>query len=232
MSCESVRSSITAYLDQLLTGAEEARLMQHLSHCRDCATQIDAYRHSRAMLRGLPVASPPPELRSRLRVLASHERERRLARIDWSTRLDHLGARIRLWTDNLMRPVALPFAGGLVSAMFLFGMLVPALLFQIDLRNDVPTQLSYIEATAEPTEPLFPEANLINHNDDETTVVELTIDERGQVTDWSTSGKLDQAHNSLLGQLVFFSRYSPASLFGQPVSGKVIVRRDRIVVRG
>jgi hypothetical protein len=178
-------------------------------------------------LRALPVAAPPPELLSRLRVMASHERERRLATFDLETRLENIGARINLFFQNLMRPVALPLAGGLVSALFLFCMLVPTLSFRLDHRNDVPTALY--------TEPSLLEMSPFGYGDDEeTTLVELTIDERGIVTDWNTRENPRQIQNSVLADLVWYSRYSPASLFGQPTAGKVTVllRRDRIVVKG
>jgi len=227
MSCQTVHRFISAYLDQLLAGNDRQQVAQHLASCRVCATRLEQFRQAREMLLETPAAPVPPELASQLRVLASHERQRRLRRIHWPTRLSHFATRLRLLTDNLMRPVALPFAGGLVSALFLFGMLVPTLLFQFDFRNDVPTAFY--------TEPSLVEAGPFASIHDE-AVVELTINERGQVTDYSfPSGKLDRhAERSLLADLVLYSRYSPGSLFGYPASGKVVVkfRRGSIVVRG
>jgi hypothetical protein len=223
MSCQSVHSLISAYLDQTLAGNEKHSVAQHLAHCRECAARTERDRQSRAMLRNLPVMAPPPELESRLRVMASHERERRLTRLDLATRLEHLSSRLRLFTDNLMRPVALPFAGGLVSALLMFGVLVPTLLFQFDFRNDISFY----------TEPRLLDVAFGSIND---AVVELTIDEKGQVTDYSVlASTLDrQAQNSLLFDLVWNTTYTPASLLGQPISGKVTIslQRKSIVVKG
>lgn len=227
MSCQKVQKVVSAYLDQTLAGDEQDRVAQHLAGCRECAARSEQVRHLRVALQSLPPVGVPPEVEGRLRVLVSHERARRLSRVDLPTRLKYWVDCFNLWTDNLMRPLALPFAGGLVSALLLFGMLVPTLLFQFNFRDDVPTAFY--------TEPSLIEAGPLAHIDEE-TVVELTINERGQVTNYSIpSGKLDgHMEKNLLADLVLFSRYSPASLFGRPTTGKVTVsfRRSRIVVKG
>jgi hypothetical protein len=56
------------------------------------------------VLRSLRPRVPPSGLTTSLRVLASRERQRRLG-ADWPGRL-------RLFAANLMRPLALPLAGG------------------------------------------------------------------------------------------------------------------------
>lgn len=228
MSCQTVQKFISECLDQRLGPEKHERVMRHLACCRECATRAEQVRHLRDMLRNLPVATPPANLAARLRVLASHERERRLARVDFSTRLEHWAARLRLQIDNLMRPVALPFAGGLASALFLFSMLVPTLFFQFNFHNDVPISAFYTEAAVV-------EAAPFNFTYDD-AVVELTIDEKGKVTDFSfPSGRLDRsAENNLIANLVLFSSYKAATLFGQPTSSKIVVsvRRSHIVVRG
>lgn len=228
MSCQKVQKFISAYVDRSLAGEEQERMTQHLAHCRECALRSEQARHLRAMLRSMPVAAPPPELVTRLRVVASHERARRLVRVDFRTRLANWADRARLFTDNLMRPVALPFAGGLASALFLFSMLMPTLFFQFNFRDDVPVSAFY-------TEPAIIEAAPFGFNYED-VAVELTINERGEVIDFAFSGaKLDRnTENSMIANLALFSSYTPATLFGRPTSGKVqlVSRRSRIVVRG
>lgn len=228
MSCQTVQKFIPAYVDESLTAEERHRVTHHLAHCRSCATRCEQMHHLRVMLQNLPLAAPPPDLATRLQVTASHERARRLARVDLPTRLENWAARARLFMDNLMRPVALPFAGGLVSALFLFMMLVPTLCFQFNFRNDVPISAFY-------TEPALVEAAPFGFLHDD-AVVELTLDEKGLVTDYTVqAGKMDrQAESNLMANLVLFSSYSPATLFGRPTSSKVTLsfRRSRIVVRG
>src|SRR5262249_18439005 len=149
---------------------------QHLAYCRECAARSDELFELRRALLQLPAAAPSPRLAMRLRVLASHERERRLSRSSFSAAVRDWSDRAKLVVDNLMRPLALPFAGGVLSALFLFSMLVPTLGFPHNFRNDVPTALC--------TQASLEEVTPFGINNDE-TVVELTIDDRGQITDYS-----------------------------------------------
>src|SRR6185312_6650768 len=72
----------------------------------------------------------PADLTAKLRVLASHERTRRLSRVSLIARIEYWSDRARLFFDNLMRPVAVPFAGGVISAITIFSVLLPCLTFQ------------------------------------------------------------------------------------------------------
>jgi hypothetical protein len=145
-----------------------------------------------------------------------------LARVTFGARLRAWHAQLALFADNLMRPLALPFAGGVLSSLLLFSTLVPNLMFQLSLKNDVPT-------------PFYTQAGLVlaapSSFTDNEAAVELTLNERGQVTDYSiVSGKLDE---SKLWDLLHFSTFEPATSFGRPVAGKVILRVPKtIVVRG
>ena len=128
--------------------------------------------------------------------------------------------------DNLMKPLALPFAGGLASALFLFGVLVPTLGFHHNFRNDVPIAL-YTDASLEETAPF-------GINDAE-TIVELTIDQRGRITGYSIPHGQDSPQlEANIANMMFFSTFTPATWFGQPTSGKVLIsfRRSHIIVRG
>lgn len=226
MSCQTVQKFISAYMDRKLAGEERDIVARHLAGCRECASHSEQLLHLRSVLRSLPVPAPPKSLTSRLRVVASHERARRVSRVTWKSWFDGLSSRIGLTIDNMMRPLALPFAGGLLSALCLFGVLMPTLLFQYKLSDDVPTAF-YTEASLSRISP----AGFMSDE----TIIELTINERGQVTDYSVPfGKLDQSLQIQLANLVMFSQGAPATLFGQPTSGKVLVsfRRSHIVVRG
>ena len=55
-----------------------------------------------------------------------------------SARAHRWAGRVQLVFENLMRPMALPFAGGVLSALVMFAMLVPSLAFPHNFRNDVP----------------------------------------------------------------------------------------------
>jgi anti-sigma factor RsiW len=226
MSCRKVRNSVSAFLDQRVVGEERTRVAQHLAGCRECAAYFDQLSQLRLGLKDLPVAPVPMRLRTELQIIASRERAR------WNA-IKTLPLALRTWTvdiklaiDNLMRPLALPFAGGLASALLLFGVLVPTLGFRPAVANDIPS-VFYTAAT------LVEVAPVDASNDG--TVVELYIDAKGQAMDYSVQrGELSPALRADLNQIIVFSRCTPATWFGRPTNGKVLVsfRRVRYDVRG
>ena len=225
MSCQTVRNSISEFLDRRLAGDERIRVAEHLARCRECAAHLEELSELRESLRSQPVAPVPQRLQTQLLILASRERAR------WnSTRT--LPLALGTWTrdakltiDNLMRPLALPFAGGVLSAMVLFSMLVPTFGSRPSVRNDVPIGW-YTAATLVQVAPFI--------NNDE-TVVELYIDDKGQAMDYSVQrGAVSPELQADLTKMMFSSRFTPATWFGQPTNGKVLVsfRRVHYVVRG
>src|SRR3974390_3187411 len=106
---------------------DREEIMQHRNDRLDEDQVVQA-------LRSLPRLRPPAKLNSSLRVIASREVQR-LVRGRSLTRMD----RFRLSFDNLMRPLALPFAGGVFSAVILFSMwVVPSYPVRASSTFDVP----------------------------------------------------------------------------------------------
>ena len=230
MSCEKVQKSMSAFVDQALAGEEGLSVGQHLAHCRECEARAADLLRVRGLLRGLPPATAPATLIDQLRVTASRERQRRLAHRTAGTVLrcwtEQLRSSLRLSLDNLMRPMALPFAGGLLSALVIFGVLVPTLNFQHDFGHDVPTAFY--------TDPSLAEVSPFDLTGDE-VLVEFMVNEKGQITDYSVpQGKLTAKLQRVITEMILYSTCTPATLFGQPTSGKVIVtfRRSQIDVKG
>ena len=226
MSCQTVRNSLSEFLDHRVAGDERTRVAGHLAGCRECATHLRGLSELRDGLKSLPAAAVPERLRTQLQVLASHERARWNATKTLTLALHTWAVDIKLAVDNLMRPLALPLAGGLVSALLLFALLVPTLGSRPSVLNDVPTGF-YTAAT------LVEVAPLGIHNDE--TVVALYVDAKGQATDYSVQqGNVSPEMQADLTKMMFFSRFTPATWFGQPTNGKVLVsfRRINYVVRG
>lgn len=226
MSCRTVRDSMTEFLDQRMGGEKRIRMARHLARCRECAMRLEQLTQTRHALRSLPVAPVPARLQTRLLVLASHERARWNATGTWARAWRTWSQNAKLMLDNLMRPLALPFAGGVLSALCLFGMLLPTLGFRPIILNDVPLGL-YTEATLVEATPLG------GHSDE--TVVELYIDRQGKAMDYSVQrGRVSPELQADLTKLMFSSRFTPATWFGQPTNGKVLVsfRRVHYDVRG
>jgi hypothetical protein len=184
----------------------------------------------RMLLRTMPARVPPAELETSLRIIASRESQRRRGRASWSTRWFLIQQDFRLWANNLMRPLAIPTAGGFVSALLLFGVLAPSLAIPpVAARtHDIPTVLY--------TEPSVKNFLPIGFEGDGDLVVEITVDENGKLVDYSIPNmdqKLLRMHRSIENQILF-TQFTPATRLGQPMSGKVRItfRSSRIDVKG
>lgn len=226
MSCQTVRNSVSKFLDHRVAGEERTRVAGHLAECRECAVYFDQHSQLRHDLRSLSPKPVPQRLQTQLRVLASRERAHWHANKTVPDAMRNWAANMKLAADNLMRPLALPLAGGLASALLLFSVVVPTLGFRPAVRNDVPTGL-YTAAT-------LVEVSPVGVGNDE-TVVELFVDAKGQATDYSVQrGVVSPALQADINHMMFSARFTPATWFGQPTNGKVLVsfRRVHYDVRG
>jgi hypothetical protein len=227
MSCDDMHEMVSSLLDRRVTAREKESVLAHLESCRQCGAEFESMRELRGALRQLDKPELPARLLVGLRMLAFIDRLRRLSHVSLSARAHRWAGRLQLVFENLMRPMALPFAGGVLSALVMFAMLVPSLAFPHNFRNDVPLWRLY-------TDPALEEMNPVDAGDE--IVVEVTIDERGRVQGYVvTQGRMTpEIENNLENNLVLFSRFAPATVFGQPTWGRVLVsfRRSQISVRG
>ncbi len=228
MSCDNVHDRISSFLDGKVPAGERERLSAHIKSCRECGAYLESSHNLRVALRAMDHAPIPAALSANLRVLASHERTRRLARVSISARLNSWRGRARLAFDNMMRPFALPFAGGLLSALVAFGTLVPTLTFQHALADQSLFTYPDGEVVALGSNGAYLTQSIgdiprIVRGDDadipaDANVVDLVIDENGHVSDWSLArGQLTPD----LQSIIMFSQFRPATYLGQPTWGRV-----------
>jgi hypothetical protein len=225
MNCDKVRKAFSAFLDRKLDREASDSVTEHLAHCRDCSIYSEQVQSMHAVLRDLPKVSPSQRLITQLQVLASRERVRRLSHNTLSALMHFWGAELRLFVDNLMRPLAIPFTGGLLSSVCLFGMLMPTLQFQHLTHNDVPSGLfTQSVATVDALPPFgFSEDDV---------VVQLTLDDRGSVVDYAVPNGMNSKLRNDIANMILFTKFEPATEFGVPIAGKVLVSFRRIVVKG
>jgi hypothetical protein len=219
MSCENVQPLISSLVDRRVAAKQREEALAHLDTCRACSAEYESMRIQRGALRSLAAAPAPAMLQGKLRVLASHERARRLVRITWAARATHWRGLAALKLGNLMRPVALPVAGGLVSALLMFAALIPS--------------VTYAHfSTIEPPSPVFtdPDGQLVGEGEfpkleraigpavSGKVVVLLTIDDRGHVQNYMvTQGVITPE----VQNFILFSQFTPATMFGKPTWGQV-----------
>lgn len=212
-----------AELDHRAPDAERQAVAAHLRACRSCSEEGAERERIRAAMRALPRMAPPPDLSVRLRVMASRERQRRSD--SW---LKSLGTSAHLAFDGLMRPLAVPLAGGIVSALLLFALLVPSFAW-VPSAQDVPIGLS-TEATVKSMAP-------IGFEDGE-AVVDVTIDDQGHMVDFDIvrdhGGEVNASFRRSVENALLFTIFTPRTAFGQPVGGKLRLtfRSSSVEVKG
>jgi hypothetical protein len=228
MSCTNVQELISSLLDLRGSASDRQIVLAHVGSCRKCSAYLEATRAQRIDLRNMAHTRLPAGLHERLRVVASHERERQLARVSVSTRLKRWVAAGELTFDNLMRPLAVPFAGGLLSALLLFSALVPTLSFHHNFTDEAfftyPVGSVVQQVGGSMMKPLSDAPRIASSDDSnipaDANVVELTIDENGRVSDYRVDrGQMTPDVQSI----IMFSQFMPATNLGVPVSAKVKV---------
>jgi len=226
MSCENKQELIPLFVDGRMPEAERESLLGHTQMCRDCGAHLASLEGQRAIMRTMAQAPMPEALATRLRVLASHERERQLACVSVSEWARRMASSFDLAFNNLMRPVALPFTGGLVSTLVVFSLLMPSLSFSHPKGGydfSTPPQGSLVSTPwnqwADDDAADFPILGTADQpRPDYVNIVNLTIDESGKVSDWSVvRGRLTDE----IKDIILFSRFEPATTFGVRTSGTI-----------
>jgi hypothetical protein len=234
MSCENVQERISLLLDCNLPASEREYVLAHLDVCGKCGERFESMQYTRASLRDMARPPVPAALSTRLRVLASHECARRIARKNLSARLAHWVTATRLAFDNLMRPFAVPVTGGVLSAFVMFSLLVPSLSFPHSHSSEPPLAVATADVQwGDPdgkivgtigTHAVLESGSALIYGDE--VSLTLLIDERGRVQDFYLSGgKLTDEMTSL----ILLSQFTPATVNGQPTWGlkQVVFTRHR-----
>ena len=225
--CRIIGKHLSAYADGQLSPSDRQSVELHFARCPQCAARSQQMQKVCRSLRSLPGVNPPAQLTTVLRVIASREIVRRNSSVSAAALIEDWRSSAHVWMANLMRPFALPVAGGLLSTLMLFAILVPNFAQPAGLSdNDVPTILN-TEASIRSTGPLA-------YTDD--VEVELSIDEQGRVVDYTLPASVMQ--NPVLRRTIennlLFTVFNPATTFGRAISGKVKLsfKKSLIEVKG
>jgi hypothetical protein len=233
MECLKSTDAISVLLD--LTEPEEERLevSAHVDGCQSCSDAVNEYRRLRQSVRGLPARRAPAQLTRALIGIASRDRARRVAWLNCRHAFETWRLRTRMTIENMMRPIAVPVAGGIISAILLFATILPDFAYEVHpVRNDVPSGLTVLFTDASVKDASWPVIG------DTNIVVDLTIDETGRLTDYSiVCGAAlirDETLRRRFESALLLTQFTPATIFGHPTAGKVRVsfRTSRIDIRG
>jgi anti-sigma factor RsiW len=219
MTCLLAREQLAAFLQHELRVDQAAVLRHHLRDCGACHDEYEYQARLSSPLRDLRPVEPPPALATAIRLRVSARRQS-----TWT----YLWQRWQVHLANLMRPVALPAAGGLLAALILFSVLMPRVWVTPTVGRDVPTALS--------TDPQFKQASVLPVYED--VLVEAWIDEQGKIAGYQVlnagqnGANASQTLGYQAGDVLLTTIFKPATSFGQPTAGKVLLSFRRINIRG
>jgi hypothetical protein len=221
-TCRKCQSSFSAYLDGAVSGKQMQQIARHLESCSICACEFNGLRAMQRSLAALGPAKAPADLGLRLRLAISHEQARRKS--SW---LDTVSLK---W-DNTVRPMLVQVSAGFAGAVLLVGS-IGLLLGMVAapepvMANDEPlgamTAPHYLYSTVSP--------GAIISNRDSVIVVEAYVNSLGRVYDYNiVSGPEDPAVRNQVADQLLMSVFEPASVFGAPVRGRVVLTFSGISV--
>jgi hypothetical protein len=235
-SCAAIQARFSGYLDGAISGQEMLAISRHIegfedgpngvrvASCGVCARELDAWRLTQSAVSALGPAKAPVDLALKLRIAISHEHARRNSRL-----LDRLSL---VW-ENAVRPLVVQISAGFAGSVVLVGSVVLLVGVvaapQPVLANDEPlgamTAPHYLYSTVSPG------AIVTAH--DTAIVVEASVDTAGRVYDYTiVTGPQDDAVRSQIANQLLGSVFQPASAFGVPIRGRVVVTFAGISVHG
>ena len=216
--CHEIRDLFADFLEAGCPEDVRRSVRYHLKYCASCVQELDRWQQMLSDLHALPRRPVPESQALRLRVLLSQELHRNL-----------LG-RLLVRLENVFKPLLLPASVGTLSAVacfgLLFGMLIGPGVRRVVEKPDVPVQI----VTPPRVLILYP---IAFSDGDETVVVVTDVDAGGRVTDYRIlSGERSPELKNRLDRMMLFSTFQPATMFGRPTNGELVLSFRQITVRG
>ncbi len=213
-SCSEIRSFFSDYIDGACPAEMNHSVRYHLAHCAPCRAELERYQALRSELHHLSRQQVTPQLALRLRVQVSQELHRNPFQC------------LLLRLENLFRPVLFPSVAGTVLGFFCILLMLSAGTPPVSKTPDVPLDL----VTPPRVQLLAP----VNFDMGSQPLVLVTyVNAQGRVTSYKVlSGQHSPGLMQQLDQMMYFSLFQPATVFGQPTSGRVVLSFRRITVRG
>ncbi len=218
MNCTKATSLLSLHLDGALEIRQSREVDSHLSSCAKCESEFAGLKKTRNMLSVVGRKQAPADLALKIRLAIS--REASAVRVSPFEML-----RFRL--ETALNAFMVPATAGLLSAIVFFGLLIGFFALP-SLNNDVPTMLYT------PPELALAPFGLSNSISSDSLVLEAYVDANGRVQDYrvlspgADTGMVDQQ----LKNMLIFAIFRPATSFGRPTSGKVVLSFSHVNVRG
>jgi hypothetical protein len=213
-SCNEIRRHFSEFMEGWCAPEVAKSIRGHLGRCAGCREELDRTELISSDLASLPKRRVPPHVALQLRVRMSQTLHRDIFRRFW------------VFVENTLHPVLIPASGGMLTAIVFFGLIMGTNVVPVINTPDVPLNV----VTPARVRELAP----ITINADEQPVLVLTdIDADGNVRGYRVlSGQKSPQLMDELDHLIYFSVFQPATSFGRPTDGQVVLALRRITVRG
>lgn len=222
MNCRWTQGNLSAYAEGELTPAKRLAVRLHLTACSNCFERADRLADLGSLASQLAPVRPPENLNMRLRLAVYGE----MARETWWVRTWRA---LRAGMKDVFRPLAIRGVGGLAAAMLLFAVVMPDLwTVRAASLQDVPLRYLAKGFVAPPAVQMIAP----NGIREDVTVVAY-INTQGQVYDLEViyPGEDVQLRSEIAATLLL-SEFEPASIFGQPVAGRLMITFTHYTVKG
>lgn len=212
-NCIEIRNHFSDYADGLCERDVLRSMRFHLAHCQSCQRELDLRNTIREDLRSLPIQHVPPEVSLRMRVMVSQHLHRNFL------------AHVALFLENAIKPLMLPASAGVLTAIICFGLILGAQVIPANIAG---------EAQEIATPPRVRALGPIKLLTDEQAVVVVThVDAEGRVSYYQVlSGQQSPVLMQRLNRMMNSSYFKPATIYGKPTDGQVVLSLRRITVRG
>ncbi len=222
LDCESVRASFSAYLDGAISGLQMASLAAHLESCSACAHDFAGWRSVQAALGQLRPLPAPSHLQRQLRSAMAIERER-------GTYLSPSRRFIAAWKTSIA-PAAFRLAGGFAATMivaagiaYIFGAPLAVQANDDRMAHLLGPHYLYSQVPPQP----------IQAARDVPIIVQAKINTEGRAYDYIILNGPDNPSVRLrIEENLLASVFKPATVFGVPVPGQVVLTYTNVSVHG
>ena len=222
MNCSVAQRLLSSYLDGCVSRRQLADMNEHVNACQECGARFASMQRMQSLVGSLGRKVAPSDLALKLRVALSQEMAN-AQRSRWEM--------MRVRWENAFNAIMVPATAGLVTTLIIFGVLIGFLYAPAQVRasNDVPTVL-YTPAQLRST----PFELTMGVTSAESLVVEAYVGPDGRVQDYRILSAPEEAEAILpqLKNMLIFTTFQPATAFGQPTSGRVILTFSKVQVKG
>lgn len=222
--CARFLQEFSAYLDGAMSGAAMREIAAHLESCSGCSSEFAQWRAAQALICSVGPAKAPANLGLRLRVALSQQAA--------NTAREKL-ARGHVRWQNTFRPLLWQITAGFASTVALLGgvaVLVGMFAWpEPSLARDEPLGMAssprFLYTSLEPAGSVADGNNPV--------VIQAFVNGEGRVYDYKIiSGSADPRIRGQLEDMLLFSVFAPAQVFGRPVRGTVLLSFSSVPVRG